>query len=85
MRTGEVSVVTPFRYSRMLFGILLGVIVFGEQLSNSMIVGSTMIIASGLFVALFSKSVTELDADDVLVITPEVAPETRTGCEGVSR
>lgn len=85
MRTGEVSVVTPFRYSRMLFGILLGVIVFGEQLSTSMIVGSTMIIASGLFVALFSKSVTELDADDVLVITPEVAPETRTGCEGVSR
>ncbi len=70
MRTGEVSFVTPFRYSRMLFGVLLGVVVFGEQLSNSMIMGSAMIIASGLFVALFSKSAIKIK-DDVLVVSPK--------------
>lgn len=50
MRTGEVSAVTPFRYSRLLFGIALGVFVFGEQLSFEMLVGSGLIVVSGLFI-----------------------------------
>ncbi len=50
MRTGEVSAVTPFRYTRLLFGIALGVLVFGEQLSISMLVGSGLIVISGLFI-----------------------------------
>ena len=29
-RTGEVSVVSPFRYSRLIFAILLGYFVFAE-------------------------------------------------------
>ncbi|QFT33953.1 EamA-like transporter family protein [Labrenzia sp. THAF82] len=50
MCTGELSAVTPFRYSRMLFGVLLGVVIFGEQLSQSMLFGSALIVASGLFI-----------------------------------
>ncbi|MEO0772496.1 MAG: DMT family transporter [Pseudomonadota bacterium] len=50
MRTGEVSAVTPFRYTRLLFGVALGVLVFGETLSASMILGSGLIVLSGLFV-----------------------------------
>lgn len=50
MRTGEVSAVTPFRYSRLLFGIALGVLVFGEQLSFEMLLGSGLIVVSGLFI-----------------------------------
>lgn len=50
MRTGEVSAVTPFRYSRLLFGLTLGVFVFGETLTPAMIFGSTLIVASGLFI-----------------------------------
>ena len=50
MRTGEVSAVTPFRYTRLLFGIALGVMVFGEQLSVSMMAGSGLIVLSGLFI-----------------------------------
>lgn len=50
MRTGEVSAVTPFRYTRLVFGIALGIAVFGEQLSLSMIVGSGLIVLSGLFI-----------------------------------
>lgn len=50
MRTGEVSAVTPFRYTRLLFGIALGVIVFGEALTPTMLLGSGLIVLSGLFI-----------------------------------
>lgn len=50
MRTGAVSVVTPFRYTRLLFGIGLGVAVFGERIDGAMVLGSVVIILSGLFV-----------------------------------
>ncbi|MEP6018503.1 MAG: DMT family transporter [Paracoccaceae bacterium] len=50
MRTGEVSAVTPFRYTRLLFGIALGVFMFGEQLTAPMIVGCALIVLSGLFI-----------------------------------
>lgn len=50
MRTGEVAAVTPFRYSRLLFGVALGVFFFGEQLDQTMWIGSVLIVASGLFI-----------------------------------
>ena len=50
MRTGEVAAVTPLRYTRLIFGIALGVLVFGETLSLSMIAGSGLIVLSGLFI-----------------------------------
>ena len=50
MRTGEVSAVTPFRYTRLLFGIAFGVLLFDEQLGISMIIGCGLIVVSGLFI-----------------------------------
>ncbi len=50
MRTGEVSIVTPFRYSRLLFGVGLGVVFFGEQLDTQTLVGCSVIVLSGLFI-----------------------------------
>lgn len=50
MRTGEISAVTPFRYTRLLFGVALGVLLFGERVSLSMLVGSGLIVLSGLFI-----------------------------------
>lgn len=55
MRTGEVSAVTPFRYTRLLFGITLGVVWFGESLSAAMLLGSGLIVLSGLFILWRSK------------------------------
>lgn len=49
MRTGAVSIVAPFRYTRMIFGIFIGVFIFGEVLSLEMILGSLVIVISGLF------------------------------------
>lgn len=49
MRTGEVSAVTPLRYTRLLFGVALGILVFGEPITVTMVLGSSLIVASGLF------------------------------------
>ncbi|CAM3406452.1 DMT family transporter [Paracoccus nototheniae] len=50
MRTGDVSAVTPFRYTRLLFGAGLGVILFGEALTPGLLAGSGLIVLSGLFI-----------------------------------
>ncbi|PYG29907.1 DMT family transporter [Pelagimonas varians] len=49
MRTGEVATVTPFRYTRLLFGLGLGVTLFGEQLDGQTLIGCAVVVASGLF------------------------------------
>ncbi len=49
MRTGEVSVVAPFRYSRLLFAILAGVVVFGEQPDVMTLIGGLIIVLSGCY------------------------------------
>jgi drug/metabolite transporter (DMT)-like permease len=50
MRTGAVSSVTPFRYSRLLFGVALGLALFGESIDFAMAVGCCVVVASGLFI-----------------------------------
>ena len=55
MRTGEVAAVTPFRYTRLIFGVTLGVIYFNETLTSSTLLGSILIVTSGLFILSRSK------------------------------
>ena len=59
MRTGEVSAVTPFRYTRLIFGIALGIALFGERLTAPMMLGSGLIVASGIFILWRSRKVAE--------------------------
>lgn len=49
MRNGEISFVAPFRYTRLIFALLSGVVVFSEVPDAFMLLGSTLIILSGLF------------------------------------
>ncbi|MBW0156840.1 DMT family transporter [Sedimentimonas flavescens] len=49
MRVGEVSVVTPFRYTRLIFALFLGVLVFGERPDAATLMGAGLIIASGVY------------------------------------
>ncbi len=51
-RIGEVSFVTPFRYSRMLFALLIGTFVFSETLNALMLAGTALIVASGVYTLL---------------------------------
>lgn len=48
MRTGEVGAVTPFRYTRLVFAIIAGVMVFGERPDLLTVIGSTLIILAGI-------------------------------------
>ena len=48
-RTGAVAVVTPFRYSRILFALFLGLVLFGEVPDTWTLVGASVIVASGLY------------------------------------
>lgn len=50
MRTGEVSAVTPFRYTRLLFALLVGVVVFGERPDLATLIGSAMIVGCGVLI-----------------------------------
>ncbi|MCE8009291.1 DMT family transporter [Aestuariivita sp.] len=49
MRVGEISFVTPFRYSRILFALIIGMAVFGERPDALMLIGAAFVVSSGLF------------------------------------
>lgn len=49
MRVGELSFVTPFRYTRMLFALIVAVLVFEERPDTLMLVGAAIIVSAGLF------------------------------------
>ncbi len=52
MRVGEVSFVTPFRYSRLIFAMIIGVSFFGERPDLFTILGGAVIVASGIYTVL---------------------------------
>ena len=49
MRTGEMSVVTPFRYTRLVFALILGAAAYGERPDALTLAGAVVIVASGVF------------------------------------
>ncbi len=49
MRLGEISFVSPFRYSRILFALVIGVMVFGERPDALTLTGAAIIVGSGLY------------------------------------
>ena len=50
VRLGDMSVVIPFRYTRLLFSIAFGVLILGEQINLIMLIGSALTILSGLYI-----------------------------------
>ena len=49
VRTGEVGFIAPFRYTSLLWAIGLGFLVFGDVPDTWMIVGSLIVVASGVY------------------------------------
>ena len=62
LRAAEVSIVMPFRYSRILFLLVLGVLVFNERPSVLMLIGATMIISSGTYMMWRERQVKKIVA-----------------------
>ncbi|PZQ99722.1 MAG: EamA family transporter [Cereibacter sphaeroides] len=48
-RHGEISVIAPFRYARLLFSLILAVLIFSERPDVTTYAGATLIIGSGLY------------------------------------
>ena len=48
-RIGEMSVISPFRYSRIVFAMLLAIIVLGEMPDSFTLIGASIVVASGLY------------------------------------
>ncbi|MEM7073574.1 MAG: DMT family transporter [Pseudomonadota bacterium] len=49
MRVAEASAVTPYRYTRLLFSLAVGVFVFGERPDALTLAGAGLIIGTGLY------------------------------------
>lgn len=56
LRTGQISVVAPFRYTRIFFGVGAGVLLFGERLDAVMLMGCAIVVAAGLLVAFDARA-----------------------------
>ena len=49
MRSGEIGFVAPFRYTSLLWAIVLGYFVFEDMPDWAMIIGATMVVLSGVY------------------------------------
>lgn len=57
-KASSTSTVAPFHYSQIIWGILFGYVIFDHIPSTSALIGTVLIIYSGLYIALFTKSKT---------------------------
>ena len=55
MRNGDVSFVTPFRYVRILFALIFGVALLGEELNFFVLIGSLLVVMSGIYIIFRQK------------------------------
>lgn len=49
MRFGEISLVSPFRYTSLLWAILFGVVVFGDVPKPLTLLGAAIVVGAGVF------------------------------------
>ena len=49
MRLGEVSVVAPFRYTRLVFALAIAMAFLGERPDGSTLLGAAIVVGSGLY------------------------------------
>jgi len=49
MRVGEISFIAPFRYTGLVWALVLGWLVFGDWPSSLTLIGAAIVVATGLF------------------------------------
>jgi drug/metabolite transporter (DMT)-like permease len=57
MRSGEIGFVAQFRYSSLLVALVLGLVLFGEWPDRLTLIGSAIIVATGLFTLYRERSI----------------------------
>ena len=71
MRLGNASIVAPFRYSRLLFSLLIGIFIFKESPDGLTLIGSGIIIATGIYTYFRERSLDKKTSKPAAV-TPEL-------------
>jgi drug/metabolite transporter (DMT)-like permease len=49
MRVGDISFASPFRYTNLIWAIVIGFIVFGDPLDSATLTGGTIIVVMGIY------------------------------------
>jgi drug/metabolite transporter (DMT)-like permease len=57
VRVGEMGFVTPFRYTRLIFGITIGWAIFAERPDALTLVGAAIVVGTGLYTLLRERRV----------------------------
>lgn len=72
-RYGDASLIAPFEYSTMIWAMALGWFVFGEWPVTAVLIGSAIVVTSGIYVILREKQLGLLKRE-----TREVGPSSRS-------
>lgn len=72
MRTGEISFVAPFRYTSLIWALVIGILFFGERPDVFVFVGAAIIIGSGLY-SFYRENVRRRRAEAATQQAPSVA------------
>ncbi len=59
MRVGEVSFIAPFRYSGLLWALLLGFVVFGDWPDPVTLTGAVIVVGAGVFTLLRGRKLSQ--------------------------
>lgn len=62
MRVGDIGVVAPFRYSSLLWAILLGWLVFGNLPPGHALFGAALVVATGIYTLLRERKLRQQSA-----------------------
>jgi S-adenosylmethionine uptake transporter len=62
MRSGEISFISPFRYSAILFALILGFVLFNEQPDKTALLGIVIVMLSGVILMMRNSSVQKQSA-----------------------
>ncbi len=49
MRVGDISFASPFRYTNLIWALIIGLVIFGDSLDQWTLIGSTIIVATGVY------------------------------------
>ncbi|MEK9572406.1 MAG: EamA family transporter, partial [Paracoccaceae bacterium] len=56
-RYGDASLIAPFRYSRLVFALLLSILILGERPDLMTWLGALVVVFSGYFIVLRERAV----------------------------
>ena len=75
MRVGEISFSSPFRYTVLIWAVLLGIFVFGDIPDLWTIIGSTIVVLAGIYTFYRERRVGKLE-----IVSAEQSPRPEIDC-----